>query len=80
MYQHICYALSVERYVVGEIAHTTCQSQGTDISELNNSYTSLEHKMWRRSEEGLPTECAHGNAHSLGRLSRALGKYEQISI
>lgn len=79
-HQHICYALPVERYMVGKIAHMTCQSQGADTSELNNSYTSLENKVWRRSEEGLPTECAHGNACSLGRLSRVPGKCEQISI
>lgn len=80
-YQHICYALPVERYIVEEITHTTNKSEpGTDPSELHSSYTSLESKMWRRSEEGLPTECAHGNACSLGRPSGAPGKCEQIGI
>ena len=77
-YQHLCYALSVESYMGREITRT-CQSQGTDTSELNNFYTSLENQMWRRSEKGLPTECAHGNACSLGRLSRAPGNIQCTS-
>ena len=51
----ICSALPVERCLVGEITHATCQSWGTDTSELNNSYTSLDNKM-----------CARGNAGSVG--------------
>lgn len=78
-YQHICFALSVQKWMEGEITYTTCQSQGTDSSELNNSYTLLENKMWRRSEERLPTECALRNACSFRRLNKEPGKCELMS-